>query len=114
MFREFGIKLSGMETLFAVVGASLLVSAILTMIGIVRDVFPLLSPEDQISLRDHWFGASFRVWRSRDRAIGRAWNEHVRSFKRSRKRALFSLLLIAGILLIVSYSILIASGLATR
>lgn len=103
-----------METLFAVIGASFLILAILTMFAIVRDVFPLLTPEDQASLREHWVGASIRIWRDRDRAIGRAWDEHVRSLGGSRKRTLFALLLIAGILFMMSYPIWIAFGLGTR
>jgi len=103
-----------METLFAIIGASLFVLAIATMIAIIRDVFPLLSPQDQTSLRDHWIGASIRTWRDRDRAISRAWNEHVRLFKRSRKRVVFSVLLVAGILCMMSYPIWIAFGFVRR
>ena len=103
-----------METFFAVIGASLFVLAILTMIAIVRDVFPLLSLQDQTSLRDHWIGASIRTWRDRDRAIVHAWNEHVRSFSGSRKRVLFAVLLIAAFLFAMSYPIWIAFSFSTR
>jgi hypothetical protein len=82
---EFVIKLFGMETLFAAVSSSLFVLAILTFVTIVREVFPLLNPEDQTSLRNYGTGSGFRAWRSSDRAIGSAWNEHARSQPRLPK-----------------------------
>ena len=92
-----------METLLAVVGPSLLILALTTMGAIVRDVFPMLSPDDQASIRGPWIGASIRVWRNRDRAISNAWSEHVRSFPKSSKRTLFALLLIASVLCLVGF-----------
>src|SRR5579872_4010218 len=99
-----------MEILFIATASSLVVLTVLTMIAIVRDVFPLLNSEDQNSLRNYRNGASFSAWRSRDRAIHNAWNEHVRSFPRSRKRMLFALFLIVTWLSIMGYQLRLVFG----
>jgi hypothetical protein len=103
-------KLFGMETLFAAVSFSLFVLAILTFVTIVREVFPLLNPEDQTSLRNYGTGSYFRALSSRDRAIGNAWNEHARSFPKSRKRTLFASFLIATALSVMGYPLWLAFG----
>jgi hypothetical protein len=85
-----------METGFGVVSLSLFLLSMLTMFLIVRDVLPLMSSEEQNLLCNSWIGpVGFRTLRNRDRAIGNVWNEHVRSFPYSRKRAVFASLLIA-------------------
>jgi hypothetical protein len=99
-----------METLYAAISFSLFILSILTMVVIVRDVFPLLNPEDQASLRNYWTGAGFRAWRGRDRAIGNAWNEHASSFPKSRKRTLFAAFLIASALSVMGYPLWLAFG----
>jgi hypothetical protein len=99
-----------MELLFAAISLSLFFVAVLTMVLIVRDALPLLKPEDQSSLRNDWIGSGFRAWRGRDRAIGRAWNEHARSFPKSRKRAIFSWVLILSALSVLSYPLWLALG----
>jgi hypothetical protein len=99
-----------METLFAAVGFSLFALAILTIVTIVREVFPLLNPDDQTSLRSYWTGSGLRAWRSRDRAIRNAWNDHARSFPKSRKRTLFASFLIATALSVMGYPLWLAFG----
>ena len=94
----------GMETLFVAVGLCFLFFAILTIVMVIRDVFPLLNQEDQAAFRDWtWMGTALRTWRRRDRAIGKAWDEHLRLFPKSRKRVLFAALLIAAVLSIIGY-----------
>ena len=90
-----------MEILFATVEISLVLAAILAMTAIVREVLPSLTPEDQDCLRGllkPWMGRSYRVLRQRDRAIRTAWNQHVQSFPRSRKRTVFALCFVAAVL----------------
>jgi hypothetical protein len=91
-----------MEPLFAAIGASLLILAVVSVAMIVRDIFPSLSPEDQASLRGYWRGESFRRLRARDRAISNAWKAHVHLYPRSRKRLLFALCLTAGVLALMT------------
>ena len=88
-----------METLFASLSATLLVAAILTMVSIVRDVFPSLDEEDRASYRG-WVNSSGSAV---DRAIGRTWKAHVRLFPESRKRLLFAGFLIAASLSVMAY-----------
>ena len=93
-----------MEIFFNSISLALLALATLTFVLVVRDAFPLLDSEDQTSLRNYWTGASdFDTWRKRDRAIKRAWNEHIRNFPKSRKRQLFAALLIAAAISVLSY-----------
>jgi hypothetical protein len=99
-----------METLFAVISFSLFILAVLTMVLIVRDALPFLNPENQTSLRNYWTDLGFRAWRGRDRAIGNAWNAHARSFPKSRKRAIFALFFIAGVLSVMGYPLWLALG----
>jgi hypothetical protein len=81
------------ETLFYSISLALFVLAILTFVLVIRETFPLLNSEDQISIRSYSTGPErFNAWRKRDRAIKRAWNENARS----RKRLLFAAFLIAA------------------
>ena len=99
-----------MDTLFAIIVAASVLGAVATMVIMVREVFPRLAPEDQAHLRGPWISTSFRLLRNRDRAIGNAWKEHVRSFPRSRKRLLFALCLIVALLSVMSYPLWLALG----
>jgi hypothetical protein len=100
-----------METLFYSISLALFVLAILTFVLVIRDVFHLLDSEDQTSLRNYGTGeAGFVAWRKRDRAIGRAWNEHARSFPKSRKRLLFAAFLIATAISVIGYPLWLALG----
>ena len=100
-----------METLFYSISLALFVLAILTFVLVIRDAFHLLDSEDQTSLRSYWTGAKgFNTWRKRDRAIGRAWNEHARSFPKSRKRRLFAAFLIAAAISVIGYPLWLALG----
>ena len=93
-----------METFFYAISLTLFFLAILTFVLVIRDVFPLLDSEEQIALRNYWTGTvGLSTWRKRERAIKHAWNEHARSFPKSRKRVLFASLLIAFALSLMGY-----------
>ena len=96
-----------MVSVFSAVSILFFSVAILTMVMIVRDVLPILSPQDQNTLRNYWTAqvAGFRAWWNRGSAIGRAWSEHVRSFPKSRKRILFASFLIAGFISMFAYAL---------
>jgi hypothetical protein len=83
-------------------GVSLFGFAFVTMILIVRDVFPLLSPEDQITFAQ----GLPRGRRGSGQAIFDAWNEHARSFPQSNKRLMVISFAIAGIITFLSYPLL--------
>jgi len=99
-----------MQALFDTIGLSLFTLAILTFVIIVRDVFSILNTQDQTSLRGSGTESGLRARRKYDRAIGDAWNEHVRSFPKSRKRVLFAVLLIAAALSVMGYPLWQALG----
>ena len=100
-----------MESFFNSIILVLFALAILTFLLVVRDAFPLLDSEDQTSLRNYWTGAfNFDTWRRRDHAIMRAWNEHARSFPKSRKRLLFAAFLIAAAISVIGYPLWLALG----
>ena len=100
-----------METLFCSISLALFVLAVLTFVLVIRETFPLLDSEDQTSLRNFWTGeARFDTWRKRDRAIKRAWNEHARSFPKSRKRLLFAAFLIAAAISLMGQPLWYAFG----
>jgi hypothetical protein len=84
-------------------GVSLFGLAGVTMFLIVREVFPLLSPEDQIAI------AIYEVPRGRrasGRAIINAWNEHASSFPESKKRLMVIAFAVAGIIAFFSYPVM--------
>ena len=89
------------ETLINSIGLFLFLLALVTMTLIFRDAFPLLSSDDKTTFR-HWIGRKFRL---RSRAIDNVWNEHVRSYPRSRKRTLFVSFLVASVVLVVGYQL---------
>ena len=93
-----------METFVGSISLALFVLAILTFVLVIRDALPFLDPEDQTSLRNSWTRAQgFETFRKRDGAIKRAWNEHARRFPKSRKRLVFSALLIAAAISVMGY-----------
>jgi hypothetical protein len=78
----------------------LFIAAILTMVMIVREVWPSLSAEDQTRFR-RWTWPSGYVRNSA--ALNKAWSEHYRLFPASRKRVLFTCLLISACLSLLAY-----------
>lgn len=70
------------------------------MFVIVRDVLPLLSPEDQTTFVI--YGAR-RGRAGSGQAVINAWNEHIRAFPQSKKRLMVISFFIAGILAFLSY-----------
>jgi hypothetical protein len=73
--------------------------AVVTMVLIVREVLPLLSPEDQSTFVIYGAGRG----RASNQAIFNAWNEHVRSFPDSKKRLMFISFVVAGFIAFLSY-----------
>ena len=75
------------------------IGAFLTMTAIVRDVLPSLGNEEQARLRSwlcSWGRPGF------DRALRKAWAEHVRLFPESWKRLLLGCFLLGSVLLVMS------------
>ena len=88
-----------MEMFFCLISLALFVVAVCSFVLLVRESLPFLDSEDQRALHDYWKEmGGFSVWRERDRAIKHAWSEHAKHFPKSRKRALFAVLLIAAAL----------------
>ena len=102
-----------METLFNSISLALFVLAILSFGLVVRATFPFLTSEDQNLIRTFWSWAGpqgFRAFRSRDGAIGHAWNEHVLRFPNSRKRLFFAAFLVAAAISVMGYPLWYALG----
>ena len=89
-----------MRNFLGYVGVSLFGFAGVTMFLIVREVLPLLSPEDQMTFVI--YGAR-RGRAGSGQAIINAWNEHVRAFPQSKKRLMVISFGVAGILAFLSY-----------
>ncbi len=81
-------------------GVSLFGLAIVTMVLIIRDALPLLSPEDQETFMIY---LAARGRRGSGQAIINAWKEHTRSFPQSKKRIMVMSFAAAGILTFLSY-----------
>jgi hypothetical protein len=84
-----------MRDFWGYLGVVLFGLAGLTMVLIVRDALPLLSPEDQITF------VIYRASRGRPgsgQAIINAWKEHMRSFPQSKKRIMVISFVVAGII----------------
>ena len=89
-----------MSDFLGCLGVLLFGLAFVTMILIVRDVLPLLSPEDQTTFVIYGAG---RGRSASGRAVLDAWNEHVRSFPQSRKRLMVISFFLAGIIAFLTY-----------
>jgi hypothetical protein len=89
-----------MRDFLGYVGVSLFGLAGVTMVLLVREVLPLLSPEDQMTFVI--YGAR-RGRRGAGQAIINAWNEHIRAFPQSKKRLMVISFFVAGILAFFSY-----------
>jgi hypothetical protein len=89
-----------MRNFLGVVGVSLFGSAGVTMFLIVREVLPLLSPEDQSTFV---ISGARRGRPGSGQAIINAWNGHLRAFPQSKKRLLVIAFVVAGILAFLSY-----------
>lgn len=90
-----------MENVFIAITFALFASMVLTFIGIVRDVLPTLSEVDQFWLRKGWLSRGYEF--SFYGPGGKAWDQHIQLFPRSRKRMLFASLLIATALSVFGY-----------
>jgi hypothetical protein len=96
-----------MEDFFGVISLVLFSLAVGTMVTIVREARPHLSPEDRDSFRK-WMQTGFAT--AMNRGLNSAWNEHSRSFPGSRKRKLFVAFLIAAAISIMFYPLWLAVG----
>lgn len=94
------------ELLFNTVTVALFAAALITFVAVVREVFQHLGEEDRATLRAwHRFSSVLGI----NRAIGHAWEEHVRLFPRSRKRVLFASLLTVDCLSVLGYTFWLAA-----
>jgi len=101
-----------MESVFYSVSLALFFLSVLAMLTIVRDVLPLMSQEERNLLHNFWIGpVGLRALINRDRAIRKAWNEHVRAFPKSRKRVLFASSVIASAISLMGYPLWLVFGL---
>lgn len=89
-----------MRDFLGYLGVSLFGLAGVTMLLLVREVLPLLSPEDQIIFVV--YGAR-RGRQGSGQAIINAWNEHARAFPQSKKRLMVISFFVAGIVVFFSY-----------
>jgi hypothetical protein len=89
-----------MRDFLGYVGVSLFGLAGVTMFLLVREVLPLLSPEDQTTFVIYGAG---RGRSGSGQAIFNAWNEHIRAFPQSKKRLMVVSFVVAGSLAFLSY-----------
>jgi hypothetical protein len=82
----------------------LFVAAFLTMIMILREVLPSLSPEDRARFTG-WSSGHARI--NTHGVLNKAWREHSRLFPASRKRVVFACLLIGACLSLLAYPLLV-------
>ena len=87
----------------------LFLGAVLTMVLIVREVFPFMNERDQVAIRT-WLSSGFDRRARMGSVVERAWPEHNRLFPQSRKRVLFAGLVIAASVSILVYPIWFAFG----
>ena len=73
----------------------MLLAAIFTMSRIVHDVLPHLNEEHRASVVS-WIRSYGSA--NINKPLRSAWDEHIKRFPNSRKRALFAILLVAGAL----------------
>jgi hypothetical protein len=105
-----------MEGAFMIPALVLVLSMILSMAGILRDVMPHRNEDDQVFLPG-WFGSQERRLGIRetlsrqfrfDRLFRKVWDQHARLFPKSRKRAVFASLLVGSGLQIFAYPLWLA------
>jgi hypothetical protein len=89
-----------MRDLLGYLGVSLFGLAGVTTFLIVRDVLPLLSPEDQTTFLI--YGAR-RGRQGSGQAIINAWSRHVQAFPQSKKRLMVVSFVVAGSIAFLSY-----------
>lgn len=94
----------GMETLFIIVSFALFAAVIVTMVRIVRDVFPHLDERDRVSFSGLVHFSTVNI----SSALTNAWKEHIRLFPKSRKRLIFAFLLIVAFLSVMGYPLWLA------
>jgi hypothetical protein len=87
----------------------LFLAAVLTMVLIVREVFPYMNERDQEDIRT-WLSSGFDRRVRMGSVVERAWPEHNRLFPQSRKRLLFAAFVITASASILVYSIWFAFG----
>jgi hypothetical protein len=91
-----------MRDFLGYLGVLLLGLAIVTMVFLVREVLPLLSPEDQTTFVI--YGAR-RGRQGSGQAIMNAWNGHVQAFPHSKKCVMVISFFFAAILAWLSYPV---------
>jgi hypothetical protein len=89
-----------MRDFLGYLGVFLFGLAIVTMVLLVREVLPLLSPEDQITFV---IDGARRGRQGSGQAIINAWNGHIQAFPQSKKRVMVASFFFAGILAWLSY-----------
>jgi hypothetical protein len=97
-----------MESVFIAVSIALGAAAVTTFIAIVRDVSQHPSAENRHPLRHHFDNSTLRQLRAGDKAIGEAWNTHIKLFPQSRKRLLFGALAISTASSVMCYPLWLA------
>ena len=106
-----------MEDVFTIATLVLALSIVVSMVGIFRDVLPHLNEDDQLFLRGLFTfhgRLGMRETLSRhvrfNRLLGRAWNQHVQLFPKSRKRIIFASLFVGSFLSVFAYPLWLALG----
>lgn len=89
-----------MRDFLVFLGVILFGLAVAMMVLIIREVLPLLSPEDR---RSFVLYGTRRGRRVSGQAIIDAWNAHSRSFPHSKKRFMVIWFVLAGIVAFLSY-----------
>lgn len=92
------------ENIFVLITIALLIGALLLVYSIVRDVFPMLSADDQAMFVNRRIGRN----RETNRALGNVWKIHVEAFPKSRKRWGLGCLLVATFLSVMGYPLWLA------
>ena len=106
-----------MEDVFKIATLVLVLSIVVSIVGIFRDILPHLNEDDQLFLRG-WFTfhghLGMRETLSRqvrfDRLLARAWNQHVQLFPNSRKRIILVCLFAGSFLSVFAYPLWLALG----
>ena len=91
------------------IGLAFFVSANLTMVAFVREVFSRLNLHDQASIR-RWYEYERKVSTRFDRAVHHVWSVHTLTLPKSHKRVLFATFLISAALSLIAYPLCLAFG----